>query len=135
MEIAALTIGLCGLASRSSQSRLTLAIACSRERLRCLCRWPRPPKQFQQRLMPAPLKRPVFSASDAVRAGKRRHRARSAASAVRARRRREQADLEMPPPAPFVADPRCFSAVDGNVFTSCRPSLRPTSRKETRSSG
>jgi hypothetical protein len=32
IEIAALTIGLCGLASRSSHSRLTLAMACSRER-------------------------------------------------------------------------------------------------------
>jgi hypothetical protein len=39
-------------------------------------------------------------------------------------------------PAPYSSrTQRCFAAVDGNVFTSCRPSRKPTSRKLTRLSG
>ena len=139
IEIAALTIGLCALASRNSQSRLTLAMACSRERLALawLCSSVAEttvaisatpdasasltPRSLSASAMPcAPgSAATVWTIS------------RTSANCGKVFAGRNEPTSKCRTPAAYSSrTQRCLAAVDGNVFTSCRPSRRPTSRKD-----
>ena len=138
IEIAAFTIGLCALASRRSQSRLTLAIAESRDRLALawLC-------SSVADTTEAISATPDASASLAPRSFSTSAMPWAPGSAPRLRRRRAHRRIaERSWPAgtsrprnaarrrhirrgPSAASPRST----GNVFTSCRPSRKPTSRR------
>ena len=144
IEIATDTIGLCALASRRSHIRLRLAIACSRERLalawlcssvadttEAISATPEPsaslaPRSFRAKAMPcAPGKAATVETIS-----------RTSANCGKVFAGRNEPTSKCRTPASYSRSiQRRFAAVDGKLFTSCRPSRRPTSRNTMRSAG
>ena len=141
IEIAALTSGLCALASRSSHIRLTLAMADSRLRLALawLCSsvaettvaisaTPEASASLTPRSFSASAT-PCAPGNDAMVA----MMSRTSTNCGNVLAGRNEPTSKCRTPAPYSSRiQRCFADVEGNVFTSCRPSRRPVSRRLTR---
>ena len=144
IEIAALTTGLCELASRKSQRRLTFAIAESRERLalawlcssvaettEAISATPDAKASLTPRSLSASAT-PCAPGSSAMVLTI----SRTSANCGNVLAGRNEPTSKYRTPAAYSSRiQRCLTAVDGNFFTSWSPSRKPTSRKLTRSLG